>query len=521
MHEPRDQNQHGSRDRNQKQNQHGSRDRVPHEPRHRGPHQPPHRSPLGRARRTTPTPLRAPFLSHLLALALTSALGVVGLAGCAERDEPGAPGAAGLGDPYFPNLGNGGYDITHYRLTLDYDPATGRLDADAEITARATRGLSAFNLDLAGLTVGRVTVDGERAGVRRADTELTLLPRTDIGRGDTFRTAVRYSGVPRTLTDADRTREGWLRSGRRSVALGQPTGSMAWFPGNHHPSDKAAYDIRITVPQGQQAISNGELTSERSAGGRTSFDWHCAEPMASYLATVAVGPYRTKLSPGSDGGVPVHTAVDPAVAAESAPLLARIPAIMKWGEKTFGPYPFSSTGVIIGRPGDADYALETQNRPFLPGPTSTGILVHELAHQWFGDSVTPKSWRDMWLNEGFAEYAAWLWAEEKEGVPVRRAFQRAYGDAGNWAFAPANPPTAADISGPPVYGRGAMVLHQLRLAVGDGAFFALLRDWTRAYRHGNASTADFTAFAQKRTDRDLTALWDDWLYGSDKPPPGA
>ncbi|MFD9871239.1 M1 family metallopeptidase, partial [Streptomyces niveus] len=443
------------------------------------------------------------------------------------RGGPGGGGAAGrpprppgVGDPYFPHLGNGGYDVTHYGLTLDYDPATGRLDAEAEITARATQRLSAFNLDLAGLTVGRVTVDGERARVRRADEELTLLPRSDIGRGDTFRTVVRYSGVPRSLTDADRTREGWLRSGRRSVALGQPTGSMAWFPGNHHPSDKAAYDIRITVPRGQQAISNGELTSERTAGGRTTFGWRCAEPMASYLATVAVGPYRTRTTPGSDGGVPVHTAVDPAVAADSAPLLAKIPAIMKWGEKTFGPYPFSSTGVIIGRPGDADYALETQNRPFLPGPTSTAILVHELAHQWFGDSVTPESWRDIWLNEGFAEYAAWLWAEDMEGVPARSAFLRAYGNAENWAFAPAEPPGAADISGRPVYGRGAMVLHQLRLAVGDDAFFALVRGWARAYRHGNASTADFTAFAQKRTERDLTALWDDWLYGSEKPPPG-
>ncbi|MET4924854.1 M1 family metallopeptidase [Streptomyces sp. PSRA5] len=459
--------------------------------------------------------------------------GLAGLTGCAGGDErggaPGTPGAAGLGDPYFPHLGNGGYDVTHYGLTLDYAPATGRLDATAEITARATHALSTFNLDLAGLTVGRVTVDGARAGVRRAGTELTLRPRADIGRGATFRTVVRYSGVPRTLTGADRTREGWLRSGERSVALGQPTGSMAWFPGNHHPSDKAAYDIRITVPEGRQAISNGELTSERTAGGRTAFGWHCAEPMASYLATVAVGPYRTAYRTktsrgstgptGSTGGIPVHTAVDPTVAADSAGLLARIPAVMKWGEKTFGPYPFSSTGVIIGRPGDADYNLETQNRPFLPGPGGTGILVHELAHQWFGNSVTPKSWRDMWLSEGFAEYAEWLWAESMDGVPARRAFDRAYADDENWAFPPAEPPTAADISARPVYGRGAMVLHQLRLAVGDDAFFALVRGWTRAHRHGNASTADFTAFAQRRTDRDLTALWDAWLYGSEKPPP--
>lgn len=366
-----------------------------------------------------------------------------------------------------------------------------------------------------------MTVDGEPARVRRADAELTLVPHTAIGRGATFHTVVRYSGVPRTMLDGDGVREGWLRSGKRSVALGEPRGSMAWFPGNHHPSDKAAYDIKVTVPKGQQAISNGELTRERTAGGRTAFSWHCAEPMASYLATVAVGPYRTKTfrsRTSSRAGIQIHTAVDPAVADAGESLRKRIPAVIEWGEKTFGPYPFSSAGVIIGRPEDADYNLETQNRPFLPGPNGVEILVHELAHQWFGNSVTPKSWRDMWLNEGFAEYAEWLWAESMNEVPAKTSFNRAYDDPENWGFPPARPPNAAQLLGRPVYGRGAMVLHQLRRAVGDDEFFALVRGWARTYRHGNASTADFTAFAQKRTDRDLTALWDTWLYGSEKPP---
>lgn len=481
------------------------------------------RRPQSPAARRPPRTASAPLAAALLIL--VPVLG--GLTACEGQSEtasppaPATPGAAGVGDPYFPELGNGGYDVTHYGLTLDYTPATGRLDATARITARARQRLSSFNLDLAGLTVGRVTVDGEPARVRRAEAELTLVPHAVIGRDTTFRTVVRYSGVPRVMLDSDRVREGWLRDGKRSVALGQPRGSMAWFPGNHHPSDKAAYDIKVTVPKGQQAISNGELTRVRTAGGRTAFSWHCAEPMASYLATVAVGPYRTKTSrtrtPGP-AGVQVHTAVDPEVAASGDGLVKRIPAVMKWGERTFGPYPFSATGVIIGRPGDADYNLETQNRPFLPGPSGVEILVHELAHQWFGNSVTPKSWRDMWLNEGFAEYAEWLWAEDMNGVPAKSSFDRAYDDPENWGFPPARPPNAAQLLGRPVYGRGAMVLHQLRRAVGEEEFFALLRGWARAYRHGNASTADFTAFAQKRTDRDLTPLWDTWLYGSGKPP---
>ncbi|RDG38609.1 M1 family peptidase [Streptomyces corynorhini] len=477
-------------------------------------------------------------------------------------------GASGLGDPYFPRLGNGGYDVRHYGLTLDYTPATGRLTGTADITARATRDLGSFHLDLAGLTVDSASVGGADAAVRRAGTKLTLRPRERLRRGETFRTVVRYSGVPRRITDPDGSREGWLGSDGRAVALGEPTGSMAWFPGNHHPSDKASYDIRITVPAGLKAISNGELRSERTKGGRTAFDWHVPEPMASYLATVAIGPYRThetkvtrsvegiegaeaaedtgttedtrdaedaedtgttedtKGTGGAHGTVSSYTAVDqataadPATADDSAKLLAAIPGILKWGEKNFGAYPFSATGLIIGRPGQAGYALETQTRPFLPGPTDTETLVHELAHQWFGDSVTPKSWRDMWLSEGFATYAEWLWLADHRGVPVRDSFAEAYADEANWAFPPAVPPSAAYLSEPPVYGRGAMVLQRVREALGDAAFFRVVRGWARTHRHGNADTADFTAYVERRSGRDLGPLWAAWLYGDAKPPRG-
>ncbi|MFJ1644877.1 M1 family metallopeptidase [Streptomyces sp. NPDC088258] len=465
-------------------------------------------------------------LSAAAGLLLVVLTGCTGDGGAARgpTGPAGTAGASGLGDPYFPHLGNGGYDVRHYGLTLDYTPATGRLSGTAEITARATQDLGSFHLDFAGLTVDSATVDGTAVAVHRAGTELTLRPRQRLGRGDTFRTVVRYSGVPRRVTDPDGSEEGWLRSEGRAVALGQPTGSMAWFPGNHHPSDKASYDIRITVPAGLKAISNGELRSERTRAGRTAFVWHTPEPMASYLATVAIGPYKTRETKGAKGTVPGYTAVDQAVvddpdtAGDSAELLASVPRIMKWGERNFGAYPFSSTGLIIGRPGQAGYALETQTRPFLPGPTDLETLVHELTHQWFGDSVTPASWRDMWLSEGFATYAEWLWLADTKGVPVRDSFAEAYGDEANWAFPPAVPPTAADISEPPVYGRGAMVLQRLREAVGDTAFFRIVRGWARTHRHGNATTADFTAYAERRSGKDLGALWDAWLYGHPKPP---
>lgn len=434
----------------------------------------------------------------------------------------GTPGASGLRDPYFPELGNGGYDVTHYGLVLDVDRDARHLRGTATITARATQDLSAFNLDLAGLEVDSATVEGRPAAVNRAGREVTLRPAAHVEghlrKGGTFRTVVRYSGSPQTLTDPDGSKEGWLRTADGSVALGEPAGSMAWFPGNHHPSDKAAYDLTVTVPQGLTAVSNGELTSRTSTHGRTTFRWHTPEPMASYLATLAIGRFETKESTTKDG-LKVYTALDRTVAGASARNIARVPEVVRWEAERFGPYPFASTGAVVERAGDAGYALETQNRPFFPGPPSMGLIVHEMAHQWFGDSVTPRTWRDMWLNEGFATYAEWLWQDDHKVQSVQDRFDATYADDINWAFPPADPPTAADISEPPVYGRGAMVIHRLRQTVDDDAkFFALLRGWTAAHRHGNASTADFTAYAEKTTGRDLSGLWSAWLYGKDRPP---
>lgn len=450
---------------------------------------------------------------------------VVSLATACSGGVEGTPGSAGLRDPYFPKAGNGGYDVTHYDLTLDVDPAAHRIRGTAVITARATQDLSAFNLDLAGLTVESARVEGRPAAFNRAARELTLRPDAEVEsrlrRGRTFRTVVRYSGSPLILTDPDGSKEGWLRTADGSVALGEPVGAMTWFPGNNHPSDKATYDLTVTVPEGLTAVSNGELTSRRVSGGasgRTSaYHWHTAEPMATYLATLAIGRFDTKASTTSDG-IKVFTAVDPKVAAASARTLARIPEIVQWEAARFGPYPFSSTGAIVDRSHDSGYALETQDRPYFPGPPTAGILVHEMSHQWFGDSVTPASWRDMWLNEGFATYAEWLWEADKEGVPVRDSFDAAFADDDNWAFPPADPPTAADISQAPVYGRGAMVIHKIRQAVDDDRrFFALVAGWTKAHRHGNASTADFTAYVEKATGQDLTDLWKTWLYGDGRP----
>ncbi|MFF1638875.1 M1 family metallopeptidase [Streptomyces sp. NPDC058246] len=458
------------------------------------------------------------------ALAFVAALGLSACGG--GGGVHGKPGAAGVRDPYFPKMGNGGYDVSHYGLTLSYDPKARQLVGTAEITARATQGLSAFDLDLKGLDVSGVTVEGKKARWNRAGQELTVRPHDDLDKGETFRATVRYSGTPETITDPDTSEEGWLRTADGALALGEPTGSMAWFPGNHHPSDKASYDVRITVPEGLTAVSNGELTSETTSGGRTTFAWHTAEPMASYVATLAIGRYDITRST-TKNGLPVYVAVDPTQSAASKKVLAKIPEIMDWEEYNFGPYPFSSTGAVVDRPKDAGYALETQTRPVFPGAPDTGTLVHELAHQWYGDSVTPTSWRDMWLNEGFATYAEWLWQEDHDGYTADEIFDSLYkGDyyddpAQNkaiWAFPPAKPSSAAHISDSPVYERGAMVLHKIRRTVGDDTFYDIIQGWAATHRHANADTAEFTAYVEKKAPgKDFSEIWKDWLYGDGKP----
>ncbi|MEV0989851.1 M1 family metallopeptidase [Streptomyces sp. NPDC049949] len=472
----------------------------------------PHRRALSRLTAAAPAAAAAALL------ALTTA--------CTAGTVQGRPGASGLRDPYFPKAGNGGYQVEHYDLDLDYDPAGGELNATAVITARAQQGLSSFNLDLAGLEVEGVTVQGEGARYNRTGRELTVRPAKDLKKGEVFRTEIDYRGKPKPIEDADGSEEGWIGTADGAVGVGEPIGSMAWFPGNHHPSDKATYDITLTVPKGYEAVSNGELTSRTdTADGQTAFVWHDPEPMASYLATAAVGKFKVTTG-RTPSGVGLYEAVAPAEAAASAPALAKLPEIVEWGSRRFGPYPFGTAGAIVLPAESLTYALETQTKPVFSGAPDENLVLHETAHQWFGDSVSPKSWKDMWLNEGFATYAEWLWSEDHGGTTAQQYFDAFLtGDTAvdkaagsDWsAFPPAAPPSAKDISETPVYVRGAMVLQRIRQEVGDEKFFALLRGWATDHKYGNASTADFTAYAERSTGHDLKKVWDVWLYGEGRP----
>ncbi|WP_026341150.1 M1 family metallopeptidase [Actinomadura atramentaria] len=468
------------------------------------------------------------FLRSTAALALSVGAAVAVTAAPAgaavTRFTPGAPGA---GDPYFPDMGNGGYDVAHYDVDLAYDPASKGIRAVTTIDATATQNLSRFDLDFLGpLRISSLTVDGRAATWDRTGAqELRITPRSGLRAHHRFRVRVAYAGVPQTVDDPALGVSGWVPTADGGVMLNQPTGAATVYPVNDTPADKATYTFTLTAPKDLTTLANGEPLGAATRHGLTTTRWAMRSPMASELAMIAIGKYdvvRTKAR-----GRANITATDRAMAItpENAKAFNTQTAdVVAFLESNFGRYPFASTGGIVVKAG-VGYALETQGRPVYdlgrrPGSIPAGdLLAHELAHQWFGDAVSPAKWADIWLNEGFATYAEWLYAEKYQGVPVRQSFDKVYAtpaDDDLWNAKTADPGRDG-IFDATVYDRGAMTLQALREAIGDRAFFRLLREWPARYGGGNASTADFIRFAERISGRDLDRLFTTWLYTPSKP----
>ncbi|MEU4402499.1 M1 family metallopeptidase [Micromonospora orduensis] len=432
------------------------------------------------------------------------------------------PGAAGVGDDYFPSYGNGGYDVGRYTVKVRYDPAKDRLAGTVTVQATATADLSTFNLDLAGLTVERVTVDGAPATHSRDRNELVVKPAAGLINGNGFVAEITYAGVPKPLRNEVLGDGGFLHTTDGAIALGQPESASTWFPVNDHPSDKAAYDFEITVPDGLTAISNGVPGGKTSKGGWTTWKWSEKSPMASYLSTLVIGKFR--VTTGEHKGRPVYSAVTTKLAKGAADAsIARTVAVADYLESVFGPYPFDAYGGVVVSDSRIGYALETQSRPVYSGGffrqgENTEVVAHELAHQWFGDSVALAKWEDIWLNEGFATYAEWLWAEHTGAYTAKEAFDDRYArmSASVWKVPPGRP-GVKDLFSDSVYQRGGMTLHALRVAVGDKAFFEIVKAWAADKRNGTATTAEFVALAERVSGKQLDPLFDAWLYGTRKP----
>jgi aminopeptidase N len=465
-------------------------------------------------------------------MVITCVTGVV--PGASADDAEFTPGAPGVGDPYFPLNGNGGYDVQHYDVGFSYDPVTRRLDGTTSVTALATQNLSRFDLDLQGLDVTRVTVDGHAVDFRRDGQELVITPPSGLRTGTRFTTAVTYGGMPQTLvgkTVVFGSPYGFVHTDDGAFMGNEPNAASTWFPSNDHPSDKATLTFRVTVPGDLSAIANGRLVSRTAAGGgRTTYVWDERAPMATYLATADIGRwnYRSGRTPG---GIPETVAVDPK-------LTARMPnhqdalayyydttaeATDLWS-KTFGPYAFESTGAIAdlalhgGKP--VGFSLETQTRPLYSDVRTSTTIAHEIAHQWFGDALTIRSWADIWLNEGFATYAQWLWNEKHGGMSVHDQAHAVYDghDATDpWWNVVIAAPGRASMFHRKIYNGGGMVLEFLRERIGDSAFSALLRTWYDRHKYGNVTTPEFTTLAGQVAHQDLGPFFRTWIHSPGKP----
>ncbi|MEU8712949.1 M1 family metallopeptidase [Streptomyces sp. NPDC048663] len=431
-------------------------------------------------------------------------------------------GAPGIGDPYFPELGNGGFDARHYDLDVAYNPDTDRLDGVTTLTARATQNLSSFDLDLQKLEVARVEVNGRNARFTRSGDEITITPRSTLPKGREFTVSVTYGGIPEALSGpiVFGSDYGWMKTADGVFVACEPNAASTWFPSSDHPSDKATYDIRIKAPKGLTGVSNGRLVSTYDKGASTYTHWRESRPMATYLATATIGKFdvRTGRTPS---GIPIYVAIDPVLAnSNSVDVYAVTAAATDYWSKLFGPYPFEETGAIVDDMPEAGFSLEVQSKPAYSAVRNESTIVHELAHQWFGDSVSVAQWKDIWLNEGFATYAQWLWAEHQGTRSAHDSFLAGYdsrpADNAFWQTVVADPQRDTMFASA-VYQRGAMTLQMLRERIGDTAFFKLLPAWTKLHRYGNADTADFIRLAEKISGRQLDDLFQTWLFTPGKP----
>lgn len=460
------------------------------------------------------------------------------------------PGAPGVGDVLFPNLGNGGYDARHYDLNLRYDtPAPvqtvhGRVKMDAV----ATQSLSRFDLDFGDDSVDSVdsvesvTVNGHAAKFvwQQSEEELVITPATPICQGRAFSVEVAFTSGPRAPAPDDLFPVVWIATPDGSFTSFQPNTAHNAIPTNDHPSDKATWRFTLDVPTGVTAVTNGVKTGERSANGRTVWSYEQRSPMATELMQIAVGTDLTVVGRDPVSGVQYRDVIAQGPQHFLEPAFAKGPAQLQWVIDKVGSFPheiYGNLGVNLR----FGYALETQglslhseglfNPDFIPDKTGqewfySAVMVHEETHEWFGDSVSPLAWSDVWMNEGWATYLMTLWEQETDtlkdwGFPSFEEYMKQtyrQGDIWRAAYGPvARPSSAETLFSENVYDGAAVVLYALKQKVGDTTFTRIMKGWPSQNKDKSRSTEDFIAFASRTSGKDLRGFLRDWLYGTTTP----
>ena len=419
-------------------------------------------------------------------------------------------------DPYLPQNGNHGYRVSRYELELQYKVTSNRLTAKASITAVTTQVRQKFSLDLSqSLSVSKVSVNGSRAAkYSHQHGKLVITPQDRIPAGGALSIVVQYGGTPKPIRGLW-GEVGWEELTEGTIVASQPNGAASWFPCDDHPSSKASYRISITTDSPFYALANGTLLRKQTKASQTTWVYEQADPMASYLATIQIGPYEKRRV--GRGSVPMNAVLPPRLRAAFDYDFARQPQMMETFERCFGPYPFADYTVVV-TDDKLEIPIEAQAISIFGANHCDGrrgaerLVAHELAHQWFGNSLTIRSWKDIWLHEGFACYAEWLWSEESGGPTAEQLAKAARHNLSRLpqdiTIGDPGPDLMFDDR---VYKRGALTLHTLRLELRDDTFFELLRTWTAKHRHSSVTTEEFTDLAAHFTRIPLRPLWDAWL----------
>ncbi|WP_229237975.1 M1 family metallopeptidase [Enemella evansiae] len=433
--------------------------------------------------------------------------------------------AAPTADPYLPDHGDPSYGVDHYDLALTYKPASNHLSGRARITLRPLTEIRQLTLDLHALKVTKLALRGARVERwRQSASRLVVRLGAPVAAGTVPELDVQYRGEPRTMPGPD-GRAGWEELADGVIVASQPHGSPTWFPCNDRADDKARYDIAISAPTDYHVLANGTLVGTRRGAGLVSWHYRMSEPMAPYLATVAIGRYAAYPLPTAPGAsVPATLVCPPLLRPQAAEAFADQSAMIAFFERLFGPYPFTADYAVVVTPDALEIPLESQGLSTFGSNLATRdwqsqrLIAHELSHQWFGNAVTARSLAEIWLHEGFACYSEWLWSQESGGPSAdewARRYRRSLARQPQDLLLGA--PGADRMFDDRVYKRGALTLHALRRLIGDGAFFTLLRDWLQRYRYGVAGTAEFIALAEQVSGRSLAGFFHAWLDSAPLP----
>ncbi|MFD8292117.1 M1 family metallopeptidase [Streptomyces lavendulae] len=428
-------------------------------------------------------------------------------------------------DPYFPANGDPRYRVHRYELALEYRPGPNRLSGTARLSAIAGRApLAEFALNLAEFKVGRVLVDGRVPHYAHRGGKLRIRPAKPLPAGAAFTVEVHWAGNPKPVR-SPWGGLGWEELADGALVASQPVGAPSWYPCNDRPADKASYHISVNTPSAYTVVAGGRLLTRTTRASTTTWVYEQPAPTSSYLVGLSIGLYQTVLlgDPGL-GGVAQTAHVPAHLLPRFSRDFARQPAMMRLFEELFGPYPFGEYAVVIADE-ELDVPVEAQGLSLFGANHVDGargserLIAHELAHQWFGNSVTIADWRHIWLNEGLAKYAEWLWSERSGGRPAHDLATAAH------RLLSAQPqdlrladPGRKLMFDDRLYQRGGLTVHAIRCALGDTAFFRMLRDWAGVHRHGVVTTAVFTAHVARYATEPVDELLTAWLHTPELPP---